>query len=449
MADAERAAVLVDVAAGGSSDALRILEGIRDPRALDVLLLAARHIDPGIRRAALAAIGLVGDRSATPVVAENLVHPEERVRHAAIACLAELASPPAADLLAERLPEPVDRVEAAMALAWLRDGRALEPLIEVVASLPATPQFFGHAFRNPVMALAWLGDRRAIPPMVAALDSLGDRWEGRSPQQDWGSRMNAEHVASALTVFAADEAREALDRAQQRFGGLGVFLPSSLAATQFRFRAPADQRRTVPRWSLQARPVSGPVTEPVTKFGGQPVWRLAPTWPLGEDGGPMTFLGQFAVPGEPAMAYLFLDPSADILDEGTLIVQPGLPPARFEARATGPTFRTEVQENDRYVPRMSFALVESVATLEAGVEPEDWEAFDATLTPDDQDDDRDWNKIGGSPRFLQGPAWPEGDGWRFLYQFTTGYIGHDLGEGTELYGFVHPDGRGRSVAQSH
>ena len=454
VADAERAVVLVDAAAGGSKDALRILSGIRDGRALDVLLLAARHDDLRVRSAALEALGLVGAATATPIVAENLVHPEERVRHASIDCLAELASPPAADLVAARLDEPADRVRAAMALAWLRDGRALEPLLEVVESLPDAPQFFGHIFRNPVMALAWLGERRAIAPLVAVLDALADRWLERAavlaPQQDWARRSDAESVAAALTLLAPDEAREALARAQGRFGGLAIYLPSLLEATRFRFRAPADPRRTVPRWSLEARPAHAAVTEPVTKFGGQPAWRLAPTWPLGADGGPMIFVAQFVIPGENGMAYLFLDPSDGVLDDGTLILQPGAPPATFQPRATGPTFPTEIQETNRYVPRMSFALVESVVTLEPGAEPEDWDAFDATRSPDDdKDDDRDWNKVGGSPRFLQGPAWPDGDGWRFLFQFTTSYIGHDLGEGTELYGFVHVDGTGRSVAQSH
>ena len=36
-----------------------------------------------------------------------------------------------------------------------------------------------------------------------------------------------------------------------------------------------------------------PITDPVTKFGGQPVWIDEPAWPLSrETGNPMRFIGQ-------------------------------------------------------------------------------------------------------------------------------------------------------------
>jgi len=65
---------------------------------------------------------------------------------------------------------------------------------------------------------------------------------------------------------------------------------------------------------------SSPITEPISKFGGQPVWINTPHWPIdSEKGNQMLFMGQIAFdvelfprPGE-MMAYLFISGSADPL----------------------------------------------------------------------------------------------------------------------------------------
>ena len=76
----------------------------------------------------------------------------------------------------------------------------------------------------------------------------------------------------------------------------------------------------------------GPVREPVTKVGGQPVWLEDPQWPLSLDTGePMHFLGQFALDGG-RLAYLFMSGEGDeYVDdtwepdggENALVIQPG------------------------------------------------------------------------------------------------------------------------------
>jgi hypothetical protein len=95
----------------------------------------------------------------------------------------------------------------------------------------------------------------------------------------------------------------------------------------------------------------GPICEPVTKFGGQPVWLTVPQWPvMPGTGRPMLFLGQVAIdpiffgPVCGRMAYLFL-PAADPLyavpahesERNVVVVQPGGSlPAVCEPLTVGP-----------------------------------------------------------------------------------------------------------------
>jgi hypothetical protein len=84
----------------------------------------------------------------------------------------------------------------------------------------------------------------------------------------------------------------------------------------------------------------GPIVDPVTKFGGQPVWVADPVWPLSRSTGqPMQFIGQIALDRDlfgdvPArMAYLFMtdtDGSAETWDpnagENAVVLQPSIYP---------------------------------------------------------------------------------------------------------------------------
>ncbi|MGW7106499.1 hypothetical protein ACWGHU_10085 [Streptomyces xanthophaeus] len=64
----------------------------------------------------------------------------------------------------------------------------------------------------------------------------------------------------------------------------------------------------LPRLRMSFRVAREPVTEPVSKFGGRPVWLDGPAWPVHpRSGEPLVFIGQFRVPGdEVRLAYLFL-----------------------------------------------------------------------------------------------------------------------------------------------
>lgn len=104
-----------------------------------------------------------------------------------------------------------------------------------------------------------------------------------------------------------------------------------------------------PRRLLSFSPCSVPVDAPVAKLGGQPVWLDEPFWPVSRDRGtPMTFVGQFPVPGPRSrMSYLFMtdDDSVALTSEpeageNALLVQPeGRIPPFIEGfvASTGPS----------------------------------------------------------------------------------------------------------------
>ncbi|GAA3198387.1 hypothetical protein ACFO1B_01960 [Dactylosporangium siamense] len=93
---------------------------------------------------------------------------------------------------------------------------------------------------------------------------------------------------------------------------------------------------------LTFRPATAPIDAPVAKLGGRPFWLDEPLWPVSAESGlPMTFVGQFPLPGPaPRMSYLFItqddasmaptfEPEAG---ENALLVQPG---GRVPAFVTG------------------------------------------------------------------------------------------------------------------
>ena len=129
---------------------------------------------------------------------------------------------------------------------------------------------------------------------------------------------------------------------------------------------------------------SRPITDPVTKFGGQPVWLERPEWPLSKELGPqMQFVCQVALdpntfgvsPGR--MAYLFITgESEDEWVDGTydpdggenaVIVQPrGKNDVETVAESEGPSLYTFVEGRgwEGTVP------CEYSAKLEPGEDPE-------------------------------------------------------------------------------
>jgi hypothetical protein len=165
-----------------------------------------------------------------------------------------------------------------------------------------------------------------------------------------------------------------------------------------------------------------PILEPVTKLGGQPAWVDKPQWPLSAAlRTPMTFLGQFRLPGEEVrMAYLFMTGGEDYVEgtwegeggENALIVQPGRVPSFITVTddAEGPTMSDDLAVD--LVPT-------SPAELEKG-----WD-----------------NRLGGPPTWLQDEEFPPGD-WSFLFQLEGSDALYDVnfGDAGVGYGFLDADG---------
>jgi hypothetical protein len=209
---------------------------------------------------------------------------------------------------------------------------------------------------------------------------------------------------------------------------------------------PSDDEAAIPKLELLWQPAGGgPIRELVTKFGGQPVWLGAPTWPVDPDiGSPMDFVGQIRL--EPqifantceTMAYLFVSDAVygeETYDpysgQSAVLLQPGgPPPVPTIAQAEGPTLRhlpDEIGEDDLPLPtdpaRCEFAVVTVPGTDPAIIDDaqrqrwaaDPWLAYTemskgALGTPVG-------HKIGGEPHFFRG--WPapftQGD-WRLLLQ---------------------------------
>lgn len=56
-------------------------------------------------------------------------------------------------------------------------------------------------------------------------------------------------------------------------------------------------------------------------------------------------------------------------------------------------------------------------------------------------DGRNWNEIGGTPRWLHDEEVPQGDGWSFLAQFGADELAIERGDGAHRYLSQHEDGR--------
>jgi hypothetical protein len=58
------------------------------------------------------------------------------------------------------------------------------------------------------------------------------------------------------------------------------------------------------------------------------------------------------------------------------------------------------------------------------------------------------NKLGGSPRYLQGGP-PDPEGLRFMFQFTANQVGHEMGDAAQCYGLIDEERRGYFLIESH
>jgi hypothetical protein len=213
--------------------------------------------------------------------------------------------------------------------------------------------------------------------------------------------------------------------------------------------------------NLEFTTAPAPIREPVTKFGGQPVWLSEPAWPLSRTTRrPMRFICQIKLPesvraGGQEMAYIFMTEEDEYIDgtwepdggENAVILQPGsfTPVVTTEPRAAGDslTSRREIpptlwQKMQGKLGGVGHEPVE-LAVREA---PAGSSASGAVA-----DADRFGSRIGGEPDWLQNEEWPEvgadGKKWLFLAQIDSAGDAFEVnfGDAGVAYIFVREDGR--------
>ena len=160
------------------------------------------------------------------------------------------------------------------------------------------------------------------------------------------------------------------------------------------------------------------ILEPITKFGGQPVWIADRRWPLGlETGEQMMFLGQIYLNQElfpesdRAIAYLFFaGESKPLYNEATAIViqseesvyTNGAPEIEFVSEATGLTLYE--WDEDRQ------AIYKEYRVVLNPIENEDSVPLEERYAMNDLDCDTGFefarqelagNKIGGQPLYIE------------------------------------------------
>ena len=239
------------------------------------------------------------------------------------------------------------------------------------------------------------------------------------------------------------------------------------------------QEPGVPVAYVTLRESATPVTAPVTKFGGQPVWLDAPRWPLSAtDGKPMRFVAQVALDPrlfggatEARMAYVFLaedDPQLWTKDgkyagvDGAVVLQPGGATGYAHAlMERGPTL-------DRLVERRSGFLglrrqhervpCEYTVELDYATEPElrlvdvSSEDYDEDIADTMNDERVTRTKVGGTPAFIQDVEFPFDPPCTLVLQIADddSRFALPLSDVGSLYAFMDPRGvRGGLIIQSH
>ncbi len=191
-----------------------------------------------------------------------------------------------------------------------------------------------------------------------------------------------------------------------------------------------------------------PITEPVTKFGGQPVWIEKPEWAISRSmGKPMMFICQIALDKEifgnieSKMAYIFMSDEEDNYIDGTweadggenaVIIQPNGNNPESVSIQTGQSLSKWIEIAGEK-NRKPFACEFDIGNAEI-------------MTDAEEDDEGNFeNKIGGFPRFLQGDEFPNNirTDWKLLLQLDSASVPFEInfGDSGVGYAFISNDGK--------
>lgn len=214
-------------------------------------------------------------------------------------------------------------------------------------------------------------------------------------------------------------------------------------------------------YSIEFQETSKPLTELVTKFGGQPVWMERPVWPIGKTTGkPMDFICQVVIPSdllpdaEGKVVYLFMSTGDDQTNPSTwepdsgdnaAIIQPGTVTVPTTGQLTGSTLQrwVETEPNRGLLKRLLQTKVKRrLQNCEFAVRLKPYES-EAARPDRDAEHFGGGTKLGGQPDFVQGEEYPAGEGWRLLLQIDSARVPFDinLGDAGIGYLFLSSDGQ--------
>jgi hypothetical protein len=195
------------------------------------------------------------------------------------------------------------------------------------------------------------------------------------------------------------------------------------------------------------------IKEPITKFGGQPVWLSGPEWPISKGwyNRPMMFVAQIALDnrifenGDGKMAYIFIthcdNPNDDFFDpdiiypdegENAVIIQP----------IGNALVNTIPLENGPTLFDHSGSSYEAYVRLRESEDPDFIDSFNFKKMSGNEKrqycDIIEGNKLGGTPYFFQGDEWPEGKMLPLLIQLNSSFLPFylNLGSSPTVFSFL-------------
>jgi uncharacterized protein YwqG len=214
------------------------------------------------------------------------------------------------------------------------------------------------------------------------------------------------------------------------------------------------------RKSIEFVEAKKPIRDPITKFGGQPVWLTEPQWPLSATTGmPMRFICQIALSADlfgatdARMAYIFMTDGEDYVDgtwepdagENAVILQPGVTSQHVKSCTEGPTLYRMVKKflKERLVPEPCEFAVRASTSEDPPYVPESERATWSEEKWKQYADALDGNKIGGIPIFMQSDEFPGPGSWTLLLQLDSTRVPFfvNFGDAGIAYAFLSEDGR--------
>lgn len=164
-----------------------------------------------------------------------------------------------------------------------------------------------------------------------------------------------------------------------------------------------------------------PITDLITKFGGQPTWLNKPQWPISKyTQKPMQFICQIVLDKKlfpntlGTVAYIFMADEDEGLSisweyeagDNAVIIQNGNVPSFVNISENNENHTLEKEYMVTYTDHDDLPFVS--------------EDDRCKLSNDEYDhyySKKKYTKIGGEPAFVQGDDFPEGKGWKLLCQF--------------------------------